>query len=70
MKRLLASSNFWNAVIASALLFAACKLDCNGITDYIFFLFAGRTAATGIKDFVRAKGGVEYDKEEQQYKKI
>jgi len=70
MKRLIASSNFWNAVIASALLFAACKLDCNGITDYIFFLFAGRTAATGIKDFVRAKGGVEYDKEEQQYKKI
>ena len=70
MNRLIKSSNFWNAIIASALLFAACKFQCNEITDYIFFLFAGRTAVTGIKDYVRAKDGREFDKSKGTYQKV
>ena len=71
MKRLLNSSSFWNAFIGSALLFASCVAPgCSDIAQYIFFLFAGKTAATGIKDYTRAKNDVVYDENKKSFKKI
>jgi hypothetical protein len=71
MKRLLNSSSFWNAFIGSALLFLSCMLPgCSDIAQYIFFLFAGKTAVTGLKDFTRAQKGVIYDEKEKGFKKI
>jgi hypothetical protein len=55
MKRLLRSSNFWNAVICSVLVVTAFKLtDSELIATGIFSMFGLRTLATGGADFVRA----------------
>jgi hypothetical protein len=71
MKRLLKSSGFWNAVIATILMGVACYLEgCSEIVQYIFFLFAGKTAVTGLKDFTRAQKGVVYDEKEKQFKRL
>ena len=71
MKRLLKSSGFWNAVIATLLMGAACYLDnCSDIVQYIFFLFAGKTAVTGLKDFTRAQKGIVYDEKQKELKKL
>lgn len=71
MKRLLNSSSFWNAFIGSALLFLSCKLPgCSDVAQYIFFLFAGKTAVTGLKDYTRAKNDVIYDDKDKGFKKL
>ena len=70
MKRLMQSANFWNAIIATILLGVACKIGCGDMVDYIFFLFAGKTAVSGIKDYVRSKNGVEYCNEDKKFKKV
>jgi hypothetical protein len=49
----------------------ACYLEgCSEIVQYIFFLFAGKTAVTGLKDFTRAQKGVVYDEKEKQFKRL
>ena len=59
MKRLINSSNFWNAVIASATLIVAFKFGIdNSILYIIGGLFGARTIATGMQDFV-GKGNKE-----------
>ena len=55
MKRLLNSSNFWNAVICTILCVAAFKLtNSELIATGIFSMFGLRTLATGGVDFVNA----------------
>ena len=55
MKRLLRSSNFWNAVICTVLCVAAFKLTQSElIATGIFSMFGLRTLATGGVDFVNA----------------
>lgn len=75
MKRLLQSSTFWNAVIAVGMIILVCKIGCTGegflsIPEIILILFGGKQVHTTLKDYVRAKSGVEYDKDSKTFKKV
>jgi hypothetical protein len=43
---------------------------CSDIAQYIFFLFASKTAVTGLKDYTRAKNDVIYDDKDKGFKKL
>jgi len=68
MERILKSSNFWNAFIASAVMFATAKFVTGDIQDkllmYEFVLFGGRTAVTGVSDLLKASKGITYNQVE------
>ena len=73
MNRLLKSSNFWNAVIATGLMIIVCYIPNAiqaDIPQYIFFLFAGKTAVSGAKDFIRSRNNVVYDEKSHELKKL
>ena len=67
MERILKSSNFWNALIASGVMFATAKFLDGDIQDkllmYEFVLFGGRTAVTGVSDLLKASKGITYNPE-------
>lgn len=67
MKRLIKSSNFWNAVIASVFVVTAYKLTGNElIVGGMFSLFGLRSLVTGASDFVKANKGITYDEVNQK----
>lgn len=76
MKRLLKSSTFWNAVIATGLIILVCKIGCVNTgawlttPEIILLLFGGKQVHTTIKDYVRAKQGREFDGATKTFKKI
>jgi len=67
MKRLLKSSNFWNAIIASVYVVTAFKLTGSElIVAGMFSLFGLRSLVTGASDFVKANKGITYNEETQK----
>ena len=64
MKRLLKSSNFWNALIASVIVVGAYEFtDSETIVLGIFGLFGLRSVASGGSDLLKANKGVTYNEE-------
>jgi len=67
MNRLFKSSNFWNAVICSVIMFlTAFFADAEVQKDlilYEFVLFSGRTAVSGLSDILKAKNKVTFNPE-------
>lgn len=65
MKRLLKSSGFWTAVIASVILVTAFKLTGSElIVTLIGGLFGIDKIGKGAEDFVKANKGITFDPEQ------
>lgn len=71
MKRLLKSSNFWNAVIASIILMVCLKLGASETLGLaILGLFGLKTVASGVSDMIKDNQGIVYDPETNKEKRI
>ena len=65
MKRILRSSNFWNAVFGTIFVVIAFRLTGGSelISAGIFSLFGIRSLVSGGADFVKANKGIYFDVE-------
>ena len=67
MRRLFKSSNFWNALIASVVMFLTIIFIHSDVEKdiilYEFILFGGRTAVSGFSDILKSKNNVTFNPE-------
>ena len=75
MKRILNSSNFWNAVFGCIAMFVISSggFETEITRDlilYAFILFGGKTASSALKDAIRSNRGVEYDPDTKKHAKL
>ncbi len=71
MKRLLKSSGFWTAIIASIVLTVSFKITDSELVITLIGVLWGidRTGKAG-EDFVRANKGITFNKETNKHEKI
>lgn len=71
MKRLLKSSGFWTAIIASIVLTASFKITDSELVITLIGVLWGidRTGKAG-EDFVKASKGIEYNEQTKRHEKI
>jgi len=75
MNRILKSSNFWNAVIASIFMVITVFITADGeaqknLIMYQFILFGGRTAVSGFSDIIKSSKKVTFNPETGKDEKI
>lgn len=69
MKRILNSSNFWNAVVATILITAAAKYlgtEHQSLIMMLAGLFGVRAVATGVQDYNLSNNAPEQFKKEEE----
>ena len=64
MKRLLKSSNFWNAIIGTIFVVVAFRFtESELVVSFVGALFGVKALASGSSDFVKANKGIYYNEQ-------